>query len=66
MVMEDTERMEIPDMRSIKDTASRFGLPVHFVRQLVLDGKVYAVQAGKKKFYINQASVIDYLNGPQV
>ena len=53
----------LPDMRSIKETAERFRLPVNFVRRLVLDGKVHAVQAGRKKFYVNQASVVALLNG---
>lgn len=53
----------IPDMRSIKETAARFKLPVNFVRRLVLDGKVVAVQAGRKKFYVNQESVAALLNG---
>lgn len=53
----------VPDMRSVKETAARFGLPVHFIRQAVADGRIYAVQAGSKKYYVNQASVIAYLNG---
>lgn len=53
----------IPDMRSIKETAERFRLPVNFVRRLVLDGKVISVQAGRKKYFVNQASVAALLNG---
>lgn len=53
----------VPDMRGITQTAERFGLPVHFVRQLVLTGKVISVRAGAKKYYVNQQSMIDYLNG---
>lgn len=53
----------LPDMRSIKETAERFRLPAHFVRHLVLSGAVVSVQAGKKKYFVNQASVIAYLNG---
>ena len=53
----------IPDMRSIKETATRFRLPIHLVRQLVIDKKVYAIQAGSKKYFINQQSMIDYLSG---
>ena len=58
---ENTVEM-IPDMRGIVETAKRFGLPVHMVRRLVKEGKVKSVQAGSKKFYVNQASLIDYLN----
>lgn len=53
----------IPDMRSIKETAVRFRLPVHLVRKLVLEKKVFAIQAGSKKYFINQQSMINYLNG---
>lgn len=54
---------DIPVMLSIRGAAERFGLPVHFMRQLVADKKVYAIQAGSRKFYINSDSVTDYLAG---
>ena len=53
----------LPDMRSVKETATRFKLPVHFVRQAVLSGAVVAVQAGRKKYFVNQQSMANYLNG---
>lgn len=53
----------IPDMRGIVETATRFKLPVHMVRQLVKNGKVQFVQSGSRKYYINQQSMIDYLEG---
>lgn len=53
----------IPDMRSIAETAARFHMPVHFVRQAALSGAVVSVRAGKKKIYVNQKSFADYLNG---
>ena len=53
----------LPDMRGVKETAARFGMPVHFVRQAALSGAVVSVRAGKKKLYINQKSFCDYLNG---
>lgn len=56
----------IPDMRGIRETAERFNLPVNFVRSLVREGKVVAVQAGRKKYFVNQASVIRFLNGEVV
>ena len=52
----------IPDMRGIKETAARFNLPPHLVRDLVITGKVTAIQAGRGKYYINQKSMIDFLN----
>lgn len=58
-----TDMEKIPEMKSITETASAFHLPVHFIRRAVLDGKIYAVQAGSRKFYVNQASVREYLTG---
>ncbi len=54
---------DIPVMLGIKETAARFGLPVHFIRSLVSGGCVKWVQAGSKKIYVNQGSVIAFLNG---
>lgn len=53
---------EIPVMLSLKETAIRFNLPVHFVRTLVANRSIYAVSNGRK-FFVNQQSVADYLNG---
>lgn len=53
----------LPDMRGIRETAERFNLPIHFVRQAVRTGRVKSVQAGSKKYYVNQQSMIDYLEG---
>lgn len=58
-----TTQKDTPVMLSIKETADRFKLPVHFIRSLVADRKVYAVQAGSRKFYLNADSVTDYLSG---
>lgn len=55
--------IKIPVMLGIKETAETFGLPVHFIRELVKSGKVYAVQAGSKKIFVNAGSMADYLNG---
>lgn len=53
----------IPDMRKVKPTAHRFGLPEHLVRQLVYTGKIVFIRAGAKgTIYINQQSMINYLN----
>ena len=43
-----TTQKDTPVMLSIKETADRFKLPVHFIRSLVADRKVYAVQAGSR------------------
>lgn len=58
-----TTQKDTPVMLSIRETADRFNLPVHFIRSLVAERKVYAVQAGSRKFYINITSVADYLSG---
>ena len=42
------ESVNIPDMRTIPQTAKLTGLAEHHVRQLVLTGKIVAVKAGKK------------------
>ena len=58
--------ISIPDMRSIKATAKRFGLAEHLVRMLVLSGKVKAVRIGdndnKGKILVNQQSLVQYFN----
>lgn len=63
MIGNATAQKGTPEMLSIKETAYRFNLPVHFIRQLVTERKVYAVQAGSRKFYVNADSVTDYLSG---
>lgn len=54
--------VNLPDMRGIRETAERSGLPEHLVRQWVITGKVVAVRAGRGKYYVNQQSLIDFLN----
>lgn len=56
-----TENNKIPDMRGVKETATNFGIAVHYARRLALTGKVKAVRAGCK-ILINQKSVADYFN----
>lgn len=51
----------VPRMRTIKETAELFGLPVHFVRQKVASGEVIAVNAGRR-FLVNIDRFADYLN----
>ena len=57
--------IKIPQMRTIKETAALFGLPVHFVRQKVNAGEVVAVRAGKK-FLVNVDRFLEYLNSATV
>lgn len=53
----------IPTMKTIKETAKDFNLPVHFVRQLCKEDKICCVKAGNK-FLINQEKFADFLNSP--
>lgn len=53
--------LKIPRMRTIKETAELFSLPVHFVRQKVSDGEVVAVRAGRR-FLVNIDRFAEYLN----
>ena len=56
-----TDNIRIPRMRTIKETAELFGLPVHFVRQKVNDGEIVAVRAGRR-FLVNVDKFAEYLN----
>ena len=53
--------IKIPRMRTIKETAELFGLPVHFVRQKVLSGEVVAVRAGRR-FLVNIDKLAEFLD----
>lgn len=53
--------LKIPRMRTIKETAELFSLPVHFVRQKVADGEVVAVRAGRR-FLVNIDRFAEYLD----
>jgi len=53
----------IPVMLGVRETAEKFGLPVHMVREAVRLGYVYSVRAGSRKIYINQSSMISWLSG---
>lgn len=56
-----TDNIRIPRMRTIKETAELFGLPLHFVRQKVSSGEVVAVRAGRR-FLVNIDKFAEYLN----
>ena len=64
--VESAAACPVPVMLSIKDTAERFGLPVHMIRQAVASGAVYSVRSGSKKFWVNQDSVVRWLSGEVV
>lgn len=52
---------EVPKMATIKETAKIFNLPEYFVRQLVKNGQIVAVQSGRKTF-INLNKFAEKLN----
>lgn len=54
-----------PTMRTIKETAEYFNLPVYFVRSKVNSGEVVAVRAGKK-FLVNVEMFARFLNGEHI
>ena len=56
-----TDNIRIPRMRTIKETAELFDLPLHFVRQKVSSGEVVAVRAGRR-FLVNVDKFAEYLN----
>lgn len=51
----------VPNMATIAATAKLLHLPVHFVRQKVLNGEINAVSAGRC-YLINVDRFIEYLN----
>ena len=55
------EPKKIPTMLTIRQTAERFKLPVHFIRACVGDGRIVAVCAGRK-FFVNAESVAAFLS----
>lgn len=56
--MTDTK---LPTMLLIKETAKRSGLPEHFIRAAVNDGRIVHVRAGRK-ILINYDKFIEFLN----
>ena len=53
--------IKIPRMRTIKETAELFDLPVNFVRQKVSNGEIVAVRAGRR-FLVNVDKLAEYLD----
>jgi excisionase family DNA binding protein len=48
-------------MKTIEETAQYFGLPKHFCRRAVLEGKVVYVRTGRK-YLINIEKFAEWLN----
>ena len=59
--MNENNNIVVPRMRTIKETAEIFNLPVHFVREKVSAGEVVAVRAGRR-FLVNIDRFAEYLN----
>ena len=59
--MSNYPKPSLPRMRTIKESAEKTGLAVYFVRQLVKQGKIKYVCAGRKCL-VNLDSLIEYLN----
>ena len=55
------ENLTIPTMLTVRETAERFKLPVHFVRACVRDSSFVSVRAGRK-FLVNAESVTAFLS----
>lgn len=53
--------MTAPTMLSIKQVAEQAGLPVHYIRQLCVNGKIVCCRAGNK-YLINYEKFIEHLN----
>lgn len=56
-----TGNFELPKMATINECAKIVKLAKYHIRQLVLQGKVKYVKAGKK-YLINLNSLVEYLN----
>lgn len=54
------------EMKSINETAERYGITPHYARSLALSGKVKAVRIGRGKILINQQSVEDFFNSARL
>lgn len=54
------DKLKIPTMLTIRETAERFRLPVYFIRKCVGEGNFVSVRAGRK-FLINTDSVTEFL-----
>lgn len=55
------EKINIPQMKTIKEVSKIVGLAEYHIRQLVKQNKVSFIKSGKK-YLINLESLIEYLN----
>ena len=55
----------VPHMITIAETARKYGVAAHFVRQLVSSGRVIAVRAGRK-FLVNDVKFAEFLNTSRI
>ena len=53
--------ISIPTMLTIPEAAERTGLSKHYLRQLVLQGRIVYISAGRK-YLINMNSLAAFLN----
>lgn len=53
--------IQVPKMRTIRETASETGLAYNYIRNLCLQNKIVYVRAGNK-YLINIDKLIEYLN----
>lgn len=54
--------MTHPLMLSVKETATRAGIPAHAIRRWIAEGKLHTVTSGNR-YYISWASVVRFLSG---
>lgn len=54
------------EMKSINETAEKYGISPHYARSLALSGAVKAVRIGRGKILINQQSMDDYFNNSRL
>lgn len=60
--MEITQATTKPIMLGIKETAEKYGLSQHFVRMLLLSGKVRGVRIGRGKLLCNNNDLERFLS----
>lgn len=54
--------MTLPIMLTVKETATRAGVPERAIRRWIAEGKLHTVTSGNR-FYISWASVVRFLTG---
>ena len=56
------EENHAPILRTIRQEAAITGVPEHFLRRLVKQGKIHAVFSGNRAYVLHD-SLVAYLNG---